>query len=399
MAVKIPIAVPSFGPGELEAVVAPLRSGWVAQGPQVAALEAAFARYMHIPHALTCSNGTAALHLALAALGIGPGDEVIVPGFTWIATANVVELLGARAVLCDIDPDTFLVGPEHIAPHITPRTRAIMPVHLFGAVADMPALMDLARAHDLHVIEDAACAVGSWHGDVHAGGFGDFGTFSFHPRKVLTCGEGGLIYTSNPDLAARVASLRNHGAEGFCPPPSVDPALTQDRAALFEAHPGAGAYVLGDHPRPGFNYRLTDIQAAILNVQLARLPELIAARTHLADRYNAAFAQAHLPVRLPSAPPNTTHAWQAYVLRLLPTAPLSRDQLADTLALQGIQTRQGTHALHLLGYYRDTYKLAPDALPGCLDAHRNSLALPLYPDLSEALQDEVIAAVIAAFGA
>ncbi len=386
----IPIARPNFGPQEHQAIVAPLQSGWVAQGPHVKALEADFAAYAGCTRALTCSNGTAALHMALAALGVGPGDEVIVPGFTWVATANAAELLGARAVLCDVDPNTFCATAEHFAAHITKHTRVLLPVHLFGHVADMPAIMALAKEHGLKVVEDAACAVGSRLGGVHAGTFGDVGTFSFHPRKVLTCGEGGMMTTSDPHLADMLASLRNHGASDILVPPNH----TEEYGAaghqdFVQAHPGAAAYVMSDFVRPGFNYRLTDIQGALLKVQFERLGEFLEARRAQAAQYDEALAG--LPVALPARVEGMEHSHQSYVLRVLPESPVGRDALADMLGAEGIQTRQGTHALHLLGAYRD--RCAPQDLPGCLDAHRHSRAIPLFPGLTEDEQQTIIDAL------
>ncbi len=387
---KVPIAVPTFGPEELEAALEPLKTGWVAQGPRVAAFEAAFADYARCPHALANSSGTAALHLALAALNIGPGDEVVVPSFTWVSCANVVELLGATAVLCDVDPRTFCASADHFQAALTSRTRALMPVHLFGHVADMRDIMALAQRHDLAVVEDAACAAGSWLDGQHAGTFGHVGAFSFHPRKVLTAGEGGLTITGDAAINARIASLRNHGAEGLLVPDDhLDQHAALTPSAFNDAHPGAAAYVMADYVRPGFNYRLTDIQGAILHAQLRRLDGFVQARDRLANRYRQALDG--LPLDLPSPPEGMIHAWQSYVVTVHHDAPISRDALADALAAEGIQTRQGTHAIHLLGAYRDRY--TPEAFPGALQAHRRSLALPLYPTLSDELQDYVIDAI------
>ncbi|MEL6177812.1 MAG: DegT/DnrJ/EryC1/StrS family aminotransferase [Myxococcota bacterium] len=385
----IPIAIPALGHRESEAVLKPLQSGWVAQGPEVAAFERNFAQYTQSPYALACSSGTAALHLALSALGVGPGDEVVVPGFTWVATANVVELLGARAVLCDIDPDTFVSTPDHFEAVLSPRTKALMPVHLFGFVADMPSICALAARHGCVVVEDAACAAGSFLAGQHAGSFGDLGAFSFHPRKVITCGEGGLVLARDSAVAARVASLRNHGAEDLLVPPGMDPELAYDPQELLRHHPGARAYVMADFVRPGFNYRMTDIQGAVIRVQLDRLDGFVKRRRELAQRYHAGLAG--LPLVLPHEPEEMVHAYQAYVVRVRPEARLGRDGLADALARRGIQTRQGTHALHLLGAYRE--RCAPSELPGCLEAHRRSLALPIYPDLTDAQLERIVSAV------
>lgn len=392
----VPIAVPSFGAAEQEAALAPLRSGWVAQGPRVASFEAGLTQRTGASFSLSCTSGTAALHLALAALGVGPGDEVVVPAFTWIATANVVELLGARAVLCDVDPHTFCSHAEHFASVISPRTRALMPVHLFGHVAPMEPIMDLARLHGLAVVEDAACALGSLYEGKHAGTFGDAGAFSFHPRKIITAGEGGAVVTSQEALAQQLASLRNHGAGGglLLPDAHKNDFIRQGEQAWRDQHPGAAAYAMPDFIQPGFNYRMNDIQGAILDVQLQRLDEFVTRRQWLARRYDAALALHQLPLAPPPRPQGMVHSFQSYVVRVLPEAPLGRDALADALARDQIQTRQGTHAVHLLAAYRDRYQ--PEDLPGALASHQHSLALPLFPALAQEDQDRVIQALVKA---
>jgi perosamine synthetase len=363
---KVPIAVPTFGQAERDAALRPLTSGWVAQGPEVAAFEAEFSALTGAAHSVTCTSGTSALHLALAALGVGPGDDVIVPGFTWVACANVVELLGARAVLCDIDPATFNVRVSDIEAAWTTRTKVVMPVHLFGGMAPIIEVAALCARRGVAVLEDAACGLGTTLGQTHAGTFGAAGTFSFHPRKLITAGEGGIVVTDDSALAQRMRSLRNHGAEG----------------AMSD---GSG---MADFARPAWNYRLTDLQAAVLRAQLAQVGEFVARRQTIAARYDDAFA--NLPLRRQPTPPKSEHSFQSYVLRVEP-----RDELAAHLLERGVQTRQGTHAIHLLGAYRDRY--AQRALPGCLDAHRHSLALPMYPSIEDAQLEHVIASVLAFF--
>jgi dTDP-4-amino-4,6-dideoxygalactose transaminase len=359
---KVPIAVPTLGQAEHDAVLRPLTSGWVAQGPEVAAFEEEFAAYCEVQHAVACTSGTSALHLVLAALDIGPGDDVIVPGFTWVSCANVVELLGARAVLCDVDPRTFMMKPDHLEAAWTPQTKAVMPVHLFGAVASLNGILDLCQKRGVHVIEDAACAAGSRHMDKHAGTFGTAGTFSFHPRKVLTAGEGGMVITKSGKIAKRIRSLRNHGADGTMP----------------------GAIAMADYVEPAWNYRMTDIQAAILRAQLSQLDQFVARRREIAAHYDNALID--LPVAPQRNVPGTLHSYQSYVLRVD-----DRDELAQHLAQREVQTRQGTHAIHLLAAYRNRY--APDDLPGCLDAHDHTLALPLFPALTDAQIQHVIGGV------
>ena len=361
---KVPIAVPTFGQAERDAALRPLTSGWVAQGPEVAAFEAEFCTYTGASHGVACTSGTSALHLALAALEVGPGDDVIVPGFTWVACANVVELLGARAVLCDVDPSTFNVRRSDVEAAWTSQTKAVMPVHLFGAMAPIDDIGDLCKRRGVAVVEDAACGLGTTLAGKHAGTFGAAGTFSFHPRKLITAGEGGIITTNDPALADRMRCLRNHGAEG----------LMQD---------GSG---MADFVRPAWNYRLTDIQGAVLRAQLGQVDTFVARRQAVAAAYDDAFAGLPLPRQTAAA--DSSHSFQSYVAR-----SEHRDALAGFLLQRGIQTRQGTHAIHLLGAYKERY--SERALPGCLDAHRHSIALPLYPTLREEQVEHVIASVLA----
>lgn len=363
---KVPIAVPTFGQAEREAALRPLTSGWVAQGPEVAAFEAEFCALTGATFAVACTSGTSAIHLALAALGVGPGDDVIVPGFTWVACANMVELLGARAVLCDVDPKTFNARAEHIDAAWTPATRAVLPVHLFGAMAPIADIASLCDERGVRFVEDAACGLGTYQGGQHAGTFGAAGTFSFHPRKLITAGEGGIITTHDAEFAERMRSLRNHGAEGMM-------------------GDGSG---MADFVRAAWNYRMTDLQGAVLRAQLARTAEFVQAREAMAERYDAAFSA--LPLHRQTEPAGSQHSFQSYVLRAE-----RRDELAAWLLERGVQTRQGTHAIHLLRAYRTRY--APDALPGCLDAHRHSIALPIYPTMTREQQAHVIASVVAFF--
>ena len=363
---KVPIAVPSLGQAEHQAVLRPLTSGWVAQGPEVAAFEAEFCAVTGAAHAVACTSGTSALHLALAAIDIGPGDDVIVPGFTWVSCANVVELLGARAVLCDVDPLTFNVRASDIDAAWTPQTRAVMPVHLFGAAAPVSDIATLCKARGALVIEDAACGLGTTVDGVHVGSTGAAATYSFHPRKVITAGEGGIVTTDDDRVAARLRSLRNHGAEG----------LMAD---------GSG---MADFVRPAWNYRMTDLQGAVLRAQLGQLETLVSRRQEIAARYDAGLAG--LPMAPQPTPPGTAHSFQSYVVR----TP-ARNALAAWLDTRGVQTRQGTHAIHLLSAYRERYE--PDALPGCRDAHKQSLALPMFPTLTPLQQDYVIEHVVAFF--
>src|SRR4051794_12189298 len=241
-AVRIPITKPVFGPEELLAVQRPLEAGWVVQGPYVKQFEERFAAFAGAAHAIATTSCTTALHMALAALDVKPGDEVIVPAFTWVSTPNVVEYMGARPVFCDIDLASFNIDVTQIEGLITPRTVGIIPVHLFGLCADMDAITRIAERRGLWIVEDAACGFGARIGDRHCGTFGTLGCFSFHPRKAITTGEGGMVTTADAALAALLSSLRDHGA-------------TQSD---LDRHESRGSYALADYPRVGFNYRMTD---------------------------------------------------------------------------------------------------------------------------------------------
>jgi dTDP-4-amino-4,6-dideoxygalactose transaminase len=379
---SIPISRPLFGAEEMEAVLEPLRTGWVVQGPKVAAFEAAFAEHVGTPHAIATSSCTTALHLALVALDVGPGDEVVVPAFTWVATANVVEMQGARPVFVDVDLETFNASAEVIEAAITPRTKVIMPVSLFGLSAPMGPILEIARARHLRVVEDDACAIGTWYEGRHAGTLADVGCFSFHPRKAITTGEGGMLITRDPDLAARVRSLRDHGAS----------------VSDLDRHQGARSFHLPDFDMVGYNYRMTDLQGALGVAQLARLDGILAERTRLARRYDEALRVLQW-LRTPRRPANGRHGYQAYVCLYAPEPPTvanaerlhaGRNALMSRLEEQGIATRPGTHALHLLGVYRRKYGLEPSGLPGAYLADRVSLALPLFAGLTDAQQDFVV---------
>jgi perosamine synthetase len=379
---KIPISKPFFGDEEKRAVIEPLETGWVVQGPKVAEFEARFAAYSHAEHALATTSATTALHMALAALGVGPGDEVIVPAFTWVASANVVEMQGAKPVFVDIELDTFNIDVTQIERAITKRTKVIMPVSLFGVSADMNAIMAIAKKHDLKVVEDAACATGAWYHGKHAGTVADIGCFSFHPRKAITTGEGGMLTTADARIAEHVRSLRDHGAS----------------KSDLARHLGARSYVLPDFNHLGFNYRMTDIQAAVGVVQMGRLPALIEQRAGVAKRYDAALVPLgwlHPPV----TPPGYVHGYQSYVCLFRPEAPTvknveqlhaRRNALMDALETAGIATRPGTHAVHMLGFYREKYGIKPEDFPNAYLADRLTLALPLYAQLTADEQDYVI---------
>jgi len=324
-----------------------LESGMLTMGPKVPEFEAELARACEVEHALAVSSGTAALHLAVLALGLNPGDEVIVPAYTFPATANVVALAGLRPVLVDVDSETMNIDPAQV--EVGPRTKAVLAVHLFGRPAPVEALPE-----ELPMLEDAAGALGARHRGRACGGLGLLGCLSFHPRKIVTTGEGGAVTTNDAAVADAVAAGRNHGWRSLVPP---------------------------DLPAPGLNYRLSDILCAVGLPQIRRLDELLAARTRVADGYTERLRG--LPVSLPGAAEGDVHGWQAYVIQLD-----DRDRVLRELRAQGIEAQIGTYALHLLGAYRDQ-----GAFPAASRVFERALALPFHTRLTEGDLDRVVEAL------
>jgi len=362
----IQIAQPSTGDEEWHALREPLATGWLTQGPKVAEFERRFAERHQVKHALAATSCTTALHLILAAMEIGPGDEVIVPAFTWVATANVVVYCGATPVFADVNRHTYNLDPSNVARKVTPRTKAIIAVHLFGLCADIDAITKAAPG--IPIIEDAACAAGSAYRERPAGSLGHAAAFSFHPRKSITTGEGGMVTTNDDALAERVNILRNHGAS----------------VSEEQRHHGARPYLMADYNLLGFNYRMTDLQGAVGLVQLTKLDRFIDERQHWAEFYWRELAGVPW-LRLPSVPEGSRHGWQAFVGYVDEAkAATSRNEMMERLQATGISTRPGTHAVHLLGYYREKLQTRPDDCPAARDCDRYSIAIPLHNRMSEA---------------
>ena len=379
---KIPITKPYLGAEELAAVQRPLETGWLVQGPYVGEFERKFADFTGARSAVATTSCTTALHLAADALGVSPGDEVIVPAFTWVSTANVIESLGGRAVFCDIDLDTFNIDVQAIEALLTDRTVGILPVHLFGLSADMDPILGLARSRGAWVLEDAACGFGAWYHGRHAGTMGDAGCFSFHPRKSITTGEGGMVTTERAELDTILRSLRDHGAS---------------RSDL-QRHTAKGGFLLADYDRLGYNYRMTDIQGALGCAQIERASFILRARTEAAHRYDQLLAGLDW-LATPVTPEGYVHGYQGYVTLFRPAAPTlenverlsdRRNRIMTDLEERGIATRQGTHAPVTLGVYSKKYRIDPQSFPNALFADRLSLALPLYVDLSADDQEYVV---------
>ena len=375
----LPFARPDIGAAEIDAVNAAMRSGWVTTGPKTKEFEQAFTTYLggHGLQSIAVNSATAGLHLALEALGIGPGDEVIAPTLTFTATVEVVRYLGADPVLVDVDPVTLNIDPARIRAAITPRTKAIMPVHYGGLACDMDAILAIAREHGLKVVEDAAHALPTtWRGTLVGQLQSDVTVFSFYANKTITTGEGGMAVTHNEALAQRMRTMRLHG-------------MNRDAFDRFTSKTPAWYYEV---VAPGFKYNMTDVAAAMGVEQLARLPHFVQRREVLARRYHGQLA--NLPLTLPAvAPSGDTHAWHLYVIRLLPDAPLERDAAIQALSDRGIGTSVHYVPLHRHPYWRDRYQLTPAMFPEADAAYQAMISIPLFTAMSDSDQDRVIAAL------
>jgi perosamine synthetase len=349
----IPLASPDINADDVKALTDVLNTGMLVQGVNVAALEKNIASFIKNENVAALSNGTATMHLALISLGIGKGDEVIVPAFSYIATANVVELVGATPVFVDIDINTFNIDVSKIESAITLKTKAIIPVHEFGLACDIEGLMNVAKKHNLFVIEDAACALGAKQNDKFVGTFGDFGSFSLHPRKAISSGEGGLLAINDILHANKIKILRNHGIDII------------DGKMEFVA--------------PGFNYRMTDFQAALVNSQLKRLDKILVYKSNLADCYFEKIK--NKKINVPVIPKDRNHTWQTF--HVLLDESLDRDKVIDHLKTKNIGTNYGAQCMPAQKFFQEKYKLDCNVLfPNSMKAYKQGLAIPIYEKLT-----------------
>ncbi len=374
----IPFARPDIGEAEIDAVARAMRSGWVTTGPETRAFEQEFAAYLGGGvQAIAVNSATAGLHLALEAIGVGPGDEVIAPSLTFTATVEVARYLGADAVLVDSDPVTLNMDPAKVAAAITPRTKAIMPVHYGGLACNMTALSEIATLHGIQIVEDAAHALPTTHQGTLIGQLNSAATvFSFYANKTMTTGEGGLVVTKDEALAARMKVMRLHG-------------ISRDAFDRFTSKTPAWYYEI---VAPGFKYNMTDMAGALGRVQLARLPSFVQRRRWLADRYLSELKG--LPLIMPAdAPQGDTHAWHLFVLRLSDAAKVTRDEVIAGLSALGIATSVHYVPLHRQPYWKERYALTPDMFPEAELAYQRMFSIPLFTAMSDDEQTRVIAAL------
>ena len=375
------ITSPAFDDREILMLKQCLDSGWVTQGPITQQFEELFCQRHQVQYALATTSCTAALHMAAAALQLSFGDEVVVPAFTWVTSAHCPEYVGAKAVFADIEIETFNLNPTALEAAITPSTKAVVVVHLFGLAARMNEILAIAHKHNLAVIEDAACAVGTTYDSRPVGGLGNIGCFSFHPRKVITTGEGGMVTTNNPELAQGVKILRNHGASGLSNPgPDSSPPKP---------------YMMARFDHLGFNLRFSDIQAAIGVAQMGKLDVLLAERISCAKQYTL-LLEGIDDIALPQVPPLCGHTYQSYVIRVTEGGVERRNAIMDALAAEGIQTRPGTHAVHRLGYYQNKYGIKPEQYPNAILAEDLSITLPIFPGMTDRDRAQVVSTLKAA---
>lgn len=384
--IDVPIARTNLTDIEINSVLEPLRSGWLVQGSQVKSFEKKWSNFTGSRNSLAVTSCTSGLHLSTVALNLSHGDEVIVPAFTWVSTANVVEHQGAKPVFCDIDLTTFNIDTEKIEELINSKTVGIIPVHLFGLSANMNEIMRIANKYNLWVVEDAACGFGALYKGKHVGAFGNTGVFSFHPRKAITTGEGGMITSNDDSLMINIQQLRDHGA------------VKSD----LQRHLGNQPYLLADHIHAGYNQRMTDIQGALGNHQMDRANEIVKERNLIAKSYIEAFANTDL-LRTPSTPIDCAHGYQSFACLFGPEEIKDemtvkqineqRNKWMDELLQNGISTRPATHAIHMLSFYQKKYGLKPEDFPNARIANDCSISLPLFHGMKNEEVEHVISTV------
>lgn len=388
---KISITRPFFTDEELNEIAQSLSSGWVAQGPKVAEFEKKIASHEGVAECVATTSCTTALHLAMVSEGLGPGMDAIAPAFTFVATTNAIIMTGATPVLCDIKKETFNIDVDKLRSIVETKYKrmngllinietgnilwGVVPVHEFGLCCDIYAIKELAKEYGLHIIEDAACALGATIGNVHQGAFGNTSCISFHPRKSITTGEGGMILTDNVVLAKKMRELRSHG--------SIISADARDKG---------NGFLLPEFSDTGFNYRMTDLQAAMGLAQIKKLDTIIDEKRRLAKLYNEIISRKLQELTIPVEPEGFFHTYQSYVCMLnleqlkvntIEEGSNMRNQLLLKLERSGISTRQGTHGVHLLGYYKNRFGFKPEDYLEAYACDRLSIALPLYYGLTD----------------
>ncbi len=397
----VPITKPEFDNSEIDLLRQVLQSGWVVQGPFVAEFERLVAEFVGIPFAVATTSCTSALHLSLCALGIGPGDSVLMPSFTFVATANAVEQTGARPLFVDIDLNSFNIDPSALARTLdqldSSNANCIIPVSLFGLCTDMDQISTIADEHELIVIEDAACGLGALRNNHHAGTEAVCGCLSFHPRKAITTGEGGMVVTNDVQIAEKTRKLRDHGAS----------------VPDLERHYSEGGSLLPNFDMPGYNYRMTDLQGALGVAQMNKLESVLRRRRAAAERYHRLLEPLEF-IRPPTSPKGYQHAYQSYVClygadridlgsddppdrELVDELNRDRNRFMARIESKGISVRQGTHAVHTLGYYRNRYTLDSWDFPRSYIADRLSITLPLYSSITEETQVRVVDTLLKQF--
>lgn len=382
---NIPIARVDINEQEINAALAPLKSGWLVQGPHVYEFEKKWSEFTGSNFSIAVTSCTTAMQLCLAALEFEPDDEAIVPALTWISTANVVEHQRGKVVFCDVSRNDFNIDVNEIEKKITKNTKVIFAVHLFGFPAEMEKIRQLAKAYNLKIIEDAACGFGTKLSGKHVGNFGEFGCFSFHPRKAITTGEGGMITTNCAEMNDKLRTLRDHGAT----------------MSDLQRHHGAKPYLLSEHTSAGFNARMTDFQAALGSAQMLRAEEILQERIRLADHYVQALSGLDW-LKLPSQNNPGQHSFQSFACMFkhneinasnIEEISEQRNKVMEKLQAKGISTRPATHSVHTLAYYKNKYSIKPKDFINAWACSECSISIPLFNGMKTEEQERVIDAI------